>query len=151
MSVVVDYEGDHVLVCKGAVEEIYARCTRYQIGDEVYPLIDMMRENLFEEVERLNKDGYRVLGIAYREFPREKTTYAVADESELILLGYIGFFDPPKDSAHEALMLLRKAGVQIKVLTGDNGLVTGKVCRDVGMEPERIVTAARNYHAHDPG
>ncbi len=142
MSVVVDYEGDHVLICKGAVEEIYSRCSRYQVGDEVYPLIDMIRENLFEEVERLNKDGYRVLGIAYREFPRERTTYAVADESELILLGYTAFFDPPKDSAAEAVELLRKAGVRIKVLTGDNGLVTSKVCRDVGIEPERIVSGA---------
>ncbi|HUJ16517.1 MAG TPA: magnesium-translocating P-type ATPase [Nitrospirota bacterium] len=142
MSVVVDYEGDHVLICKGAVEEIYSRCTRYQIGDEVYPLIDMMRENLFEEVERLNKDGYRVLGIAYREFPREKTTYHVADEAELILLGYTAFFDPPKDSAAEAVELLRKAGVRIKVLTGDNGLVASKVCRDVGIEPGPIVSGA---------
>ena len=142
MSVVVDYEGDHVLICKGAVEEIYSRCSRYQIGDEVYPLIDMMQENLFEEVERLNKDGYRVLGIAYREFPREKTVYTVADESELILLGYTAFFDPPKDSAAEAVELLRKVGVRVKVLTGDNGLVASKVCRDVGIEPGRIVSGA---------
>ena len=92
----------------------------------------MMQENLFEEVERLNKDGYRVLGIAYREFPREKTVYTVADESELILLGYTAFFDPPKDSAAEAIELLRKVGVRVKVLTGDNGLVASKVCRDVG-------------------
>ena len=102
MSVVVDYEGDHVLICKGAVEEIYACCTHYQIGDEVYPLIDMIREDLFEEVERLNKDGYRVLGIAYREFPRTRRTFTMADESELILFGYIAFFDPPKDSAGKA-------------------------------------------------
>jgi len=142
MSVVVDYEGDHVLICKGAVEEIYSRCSRYQIGDEVYPLIDMIRENLFEEVERLNRDGYRVLGIAYREFPHERTTFTMADESELILLGYTAFFDPPKDSAAEAVELLRKAGVRIKVLTGDNGLVTGKVCRDVGIEPDRIVSGS---------
>ncbi len=142
MSVVVDYEGDHVLICKGAVEEIYSRCGRYQIGDEVYPLIDMIRENLFEEVERLNKDGYRVLGIAYREFPLDRKTFTVVDESELILLGYTAFFDPPKDSAAEAVELLRKAGVAIKVLTGDNGLVTGKVCRDVGIEPERIVSGS---------
>ncbi len=77
MSVVVDYEGDHVLICKGAVEEIYSCCSHYQIGDEVYPLIDMIREDLFEEVERLNRDGYRVLGIAYREFPRERTSFTV--------------------------------------------------------------------------
>ncbi|MFH1008110.1 MAG: magnesium-translocating P-type ATPase [Candidatus Latescibacterota bacterium] len=142
MSVVIDYEGDHVLVCKGAVEEIYSVCSHYQIGDEVYPLIDMIQEDLFKEVERLNKDGYRVLGIAYREFSRERSTYTVADERELTLLGYIAFFDPPKDSAAEAIELLRKTGVQVKVVTGDNGLVTGKVCRDVGLAVQRMVTGA---------
>ncbi|GKT07535.1 magnesium-translocating P-type ATPase [Desulforhabdus sp. TSK] len=142
MSVVVDYEGDHVLICKGAVEEIYAICGQYQNGDEVYPLIDMIREDLFEDVEELNKDGYRVLGIAYREFPRERTTYTVTDESDLILLGYILFFDPPKDSAAEAVKLLKETGVEVKVLTGDNGLVTGKVCRDVGLIVDRMVTGA---------
>jgi len=142
MSVVVDYEGDHVLICKGAVEEIYSCCNRYQIGDEVYPLIDMIRDDLFEEVERLNGDGYRVLGIAYREFPRERFSYAVADESELILLGYIAFFDPPKESAGEALELLRRAGIRVKVVTGDNGLVTAKVCRDVGLAVRRMITGS---------
>ncbi|MGA2402620.1 MAG: magnesium-translocating P-type ATPase [Syntrophobacteraceae bacterium] len=142
MSVVVDYEGDHVLICKGAVEEIYSCCNQYQIGDEVFPLIDMIREDLFEEVERLNKEGYRALGIAYREFPRTRTTYTVADESELILLGYIAFVDPPKESAGQAIELLKQAGVQVKVVTGDNGLVTLKVCRDVGLEVKRMVTGA---------
>ncbi len=140
MSVVVDYEEDHVLICKGAVEEIYANCSHYQIGDEVYPLIAMIREDLFEEVDRLNREGYRVLGIAYREFPRERTVFTVADEQELILLGYIAFVDPPKESAAEAIELLRKAGVQVKVVTGDNGLVTDKVCRDVGLVVKRMVT-----------
>lgn len=140
MSVVVDYEGDHVLICKGAVEEIYASCSQYQNGDEVYPLIDMIRDDLFEEVERLNKEGYRVLGIAYREFPRIRTTYTVADETELILLGYIAFFDPPKDSAAEAIRLLGEAGVAVKVVTGDNGLVTRKVCHDVGISVKHLIT-----------
>ena len=142
MSVVVDYAGDHVLICKGAVEEIYACCRHYQIDDEVYPLLDLMREDLFEEVERLNRDGYRVLGIAYREFPRERTTYTVADEADLILLGYIAFFDPPKESAGQAIGLLRQAGVQVKVVTGDNGLVTGKVCRDVDLAVDRMISGA---------
>lgn len=140
MSVVVDYEGDHVLICKGAVEEIYACCSNYQMDEEVYPLIDLIREDLFEEVDNLNKDGFRVLGIAYREFPREKTSFSVADEERLILLGYITFYDPPKDSATEALKLLKNAGVRVKVLTGDNALVTQKVCHDVGLEADRIVT-----------
>ncbi|GAK56816.1 magnesium-transporting ATPase, E1-E2 family [Candidatus Vecturithrix granuli] len=142
MSVVVAYEGDHVLICKGAVEEIYACCNRYQIDEEVYPLVDMIRGELFEEVEKLNRDGFRVLGIAYREFPCEKTTFSVQDESQLILLGYIAFFDPPKTTSNEALELLSKAGVKVKVLTGDNGLVTEKVCRDVGLGVDRMITGA---------
>jgi Mg2+-importing ATPase len=142
MSVVVDYEGDHVLICKGAVEEIYACCRQYQIGDEIYPLINMIREDLFEEVQHLNRDGYRVLGIAYREFPRERSTYTVADEQDLILLGYIAFFDPPKESAAQALDLMKKVGIQVKVVTGDNGLVTQKVCRDVGLKVKQVVTGA---------
>ena len=142
MSVVVDYEGDHVLICKGAVEEIYACCRYYQIGDEIFPLISVIQNDLFEEVERLNREGFRVLGVAYREFPRDKTTFTVADESDLILLGYIAFYDPPKDSALEAIRLLREVGVTVKVLTGDNALVTEKVCHDVGLEVKRIVSGS---------
>ncbi|MCX7830438.1 MAG: HAD-IC family P-type ATPase, partial [Acidobacteria bacterium] len=89
MSVVVEYEGDNVLICKGAVEEIYDCCSHYQIEDEVYPLIDLLKVDLFEEVERLNKEGFRVLGIAYKEFPVAKKTFSVEDERGLILLGYI--------------------------------------------------------------
>lgn len=142
MSVVVDYEGDNVLICKGAVEEIYSCCSRYQIQDEVYPLLDLIREDLFEEVEELNKDGFRVLGIAYREFPRKKTSFTVADEKDLILLGYIAFYDPPKESAAEAIKLLKNAGIRVKVLTGDDALVAGKVCHDVGLEAKKIITGA---------
>jgi len=139
MSVVVQYQGDHVLICKGAVEEIYTVCTHYQIDDQIYPLIPAIRAELFDEVERLNRDGFRVLGIAYREFPRERKTFTVEDESQLTLLGYIAFFDPPKSTASEAIGLLKKAGVRVKVLTGDNGLVTEKVCRDVDLRVERMI------------
>lgn len=142
MSVVVEYEGDNVLICKGAVEEIYNCCAYYQIDEEIYPLIDMVRADLFEEVEKLNREGFRVLGIAYREFPKDKTVFAVEDESQLVLLGYIAFMDPPKESAMEAVKLLTKAGIQLKVLTGDNGLVTQKVCRDVGIDAQKIATGA---------
>ncbi len=142
MSVVVDYEGDHVLICKGAAEEIYECCTHYQIDDDVYPLIEMIRFDLFEEVEKLNREGFRVLGIAYREFPRTQKEFTVADEKKLILVGYIAFYDPPKASAMEAIELMAKAGVKVKVLTGDNGLVTEKVCRDVGLAVEQMVTGS---------
>lgn len=142
MSVVVEYEGDNVLICKGAVEEIYSCCTHYQIDEEIYPLIDMIRADLFEEVQKLNEEGFRVLGIAYREFNRDKTTFTLQDESQLVLLGYIAFMDPPKESATEAIQLLTKAGVEVKVLTGDNGLVTEKVCRDVGIPFTSAITGS---------
>lgn len=140
MSVVVEFEGDHVLICKGAVEEVYACCGHYQLDDEIYTLIDMIRDDLVEEVARLNNEGYRCLAIAYREFPREKTRFTVQDEAGLVLLGYIAFLDPPRDSTAKAIKLLKEIGVQVKILTGDNALVTGKICRDVGLEVRKIVT-----------
>ncbi len=142
MSVVVDYEGAHVLICKGAVEEIYSCCGSYQIGEDVFPLIPLIRNDLFEEVGRLNEEGFRVLGVAYREFPRSKTQFTVADERELILLGYIAFLDPPKLSATEAIETAAKLGVRVKILTGDNALVTRKVCRDVGLPVQRLLSGA---------
>ena len=143
MSVVVDYEGDHVLICKGAVEDIYKSCTHYQVDDEVHLMIDLIKNDLLEEYEELSRDGYRVLGIAYREFPQTKTVFSVADESDLILLGYIAFLDPPKGSAAKAIELLKEVGVSTKILTGDNALVTRKICKDVDLDCGEIVTGDR--------
>ncbi len=140
MSVVIDYEGAHVLVCKGAVEEVYCACDRYQVDEEINPLIDIIKNDLMEEYETLSADGYRVLAIAYKEFTHDKKVFSVADESQLILLGYIAFFDPPKDSTARAIEQLHRNGVRVKVLTGDNALVTRKVCRDVGLDAGTIVT-----------
>ncbi|MGC8775208.1 MAG: magnesium-translocating P-type ATPase [Chlorobaculum sp.] len=140
MSVVVDYEGDHVLISKGAVEEIYACCDRYQIDEEIYPLIGMLKDDLFEEVATLNTSGYRVLAIAYNEFSPDRKRFTHEDEKNLILLGYIAFLDPPKDSTAQALVKLRDAGVKVKILTGDNALVTRKICKDVSMAVNRVVT-----------
>jgi len=140
MSVVVDYEGDHVMICKGAVEDIYKCCTHYQVDDEVHLMIDLIKNDLLEEYEDLSRDGYRVLAIAYREFPRTKTTFSVADESEMILLGYIAFLDPPKESAAAAISTLSEVGVVTKILTGDNALVTRKICKDVDLDAGEIIT-----------
>jgi len=140
MSVVIDYGGVHVLICKGAVEEIFRVCNRYQVDDDINPLIDMLKQDLLEEYEALSRDGYRVVAIAYREFPRDKEVFSAADENDLILLGYLAFFDPPKETATAALEALRKAGVATKILTGDNALVTRKVCKDVGLPVEHLVT-----------
>jgi len=143
MSVAVDYAGDHVLICKGAVEDVYKVCTHYQIDDEVHLMIDLIKDDLLEEYEELSRDGYRVLGIAYREFPQSKQTFSVADESDLILLGYIAFLDPPKGSAAKAIASLKEYGVATKILTGDNALVTRKICKDVGLGEQEVITGDR--------
>jgi Mg2+-importing ATPase len=143
MSVVVDYQEDHVLICKGAVEDVFKACARYQVDEEVFPLIEAIKADVLEDYEALSADGYRVLAIAYREFPRDKEVFSTSDESDLILLGYIAFFDPPKDSAMSAILALKKAGVAVKVLTGDNDLVTKKIAKDVGLDAESVVTGAR--------
>ena len=143
MSVVVDYEEEHVLICKGAVEDIYKSCTHYQVDDEVYMMIDLIKNDLLEEFEALSRDGYRVLGIAYREFPREKASFSISDESDLTLLGYIAFLDPPKESAQKAIASLARYGVATKILTGDNALVTRKICKDVHLEAGEIITGDR--------
>jgi Mg2+-importing ATPase len=140
MSVIIDYEGDHVLICKGAVEEIFSVCDRYQVDEEINPLIDMLKNDVLEEFQSLSAEGYRVLAVAYREFPQSKVVFSAQDEKDLILLGYIAFFDPPKESAGRALQVLHKSGVTPKILTGDNALVSRKVCKDVGLEIQGLVT-----------
>jgi Mg2+-importing ATPase len=140
MSVIIDYEDTHVLICKGAVENVYPACDHYQIDDEIYPLIDFVKNDLVEEYHDLSAEGYRVLAIAYREFPRSKEVFSCADEQGMVLLGYIAFFDPPKDSALEAVKSLARLGVEVKILTGDNELVTRKVCKDIGLEVKKALT-----------
>jgi len=146
MSVVVDHEHrDHQLICKGAVEEILAVC-RY-VRDEPLPgeteriveLRDERREDAKELVAEMNEDGFRVVAVAYREFPTTHGAYSVADERDLILAGFIGFLDPPKETAGPALRALGEHGISVKILTGDNDLVTRKICCDVGIDAEHIV------------
>ena len=143
MSVVVDHEGDHLLICKGAVEEILSVCDRYQIDDEIHTMIPLIKDEVMEEYRSLSSQGFRVIALAYREFDRTKEVFASSDESGLVLLGYLAFFDPPKETAATALAGLRARGVRAKILTGDNELVSRKVCSDVGMPVGRVLTGAQ--------
>ncbi len=140
MSVVIDYEDRHVLICKGAVEEVAAACENYQVDEDINPLINLIRDDLMDEYRALSAEGFRVLAIAYREFDRTKQVFTVSDESELTLLGYIAFFDPAKETSATAIDALTRSGVAVKILTGDNELVTRKVCLDVRLPITRIVT-----------
>jgi P-type Mg2+ transporter len=144
LSVVVSTpDGRHVLICKGAVEEMFAACTRYADGSETGALDATHFAAAQKETAELNADGFRVVAVAYKEVPDAKSAYSVADESELTLLGYIAFLDPPKDSASEALRRLAQGGVTVKVLTGDNEVVARKVCRDVGLDTGEILLGSQ--------
>jgi P-type Mg2+ transporter len=139
MSVILSSEsGEHLLICKGAVEEVLAVCTQYQQGTESGALDAEHIAIARRETARLNADGFRVVAVACRSLRDCKASYSVADERELRLIGYIAFLDPPKDSAGAAIAELLRLGVAIKILTGDNEVVAGKVCRDVGLEITRM-------------
>ncbi|MFI5230935.1 MAG: magnesium-translocating P-type ATPase [Gemmatimonadales bacterium] len=143
MSVVVERGKEvHELICKGAVEEILAVSTQIRDEDRIVPLDPETRETALEVVQELNEDGLRVVAVAYREFPPRAGAFTVADEGDLILAGFMAFLDPPKDSAAPALRALKQYGVSVKILTGDNGTVTQKVCRDVGHPVGTIVNGS---------
>ncbi|TAM40480.1 MAG: magnesium-translocating P-type ATPase [Burkholderiaceae bacterium] len=140
MSVVVSEKSHHhELICKGAVEEILTTCTQVQVDGQVLALDAAMLERVRSVTSELNEQGLRVVAVAMKEVPPDKSTYAIADEAELTLVGYIAFLDPPKESTAPALRALAEHGVTVKVLTGDNELVTAKICREVGLPLERVV------------
>ena len=140
LSVIVA-KGDekHILICKGAIEEIFSICKRYRVGDETGDLDASHFEAAQKQTGDLNADGFRVVAVAFRDLDTNKDVYSVADEKDLTLLGYIAFLDPPKESARTAIAALASEGVRVKILTGDNEAITRKICRDVGLEPGNIV------------
>ena len=140
MSVVVDPgDGTHLLITKGAVEEIFSICDRYSLDGGEGALDASHFARAKQETERLNGEGFRVVAVAYKVIGTPKAAYTVADEAGLTLLGTIAFLDPPKDSVAAAIASLNRAGVAVKILTGDNDAVTRTVCRQVGLPVERIV------------
>jgi len=144
LSVVVAREdGKHVLICKGAVEEIFAVCSRYSLDSEEGRLDETHFEAAKQQTILLNTDGFRVVAVAYKEMDPLKATYSVEDETDLTLLGYIAFLDPPKESAREAIAALALKGVRVKVLTGDNEIVTRKICHEVELDPGEILLGGK--------
>jgi Mg2+-importing ATPase len=139
MSVMVEGDGRRLLICKGAVEEVFGVSTTGEAGGQRFDLDESHLRQLKEVSNALNEDGFRVIAIAYKEIPPQQSTCAVADEAGLVLLGYIAFLDPPKETASKAIAELGAHGVQVKILTGDNEIVTRKICKDVGMRIERLV------------
>ncbi len=149
MSVILEQNHKHLLICKGAVEEVLDLCSfAFDPGedrqlhierDTIIPMDDKMRETILATTKKLNKEGLRVLLVAIKEYDERPLTYSVADESNMVLTGFIGFLDPAKPSAKPSIEALQKLGITLKVLTGDNEVVTKKICRDVGIPINNIV------------
>ena len=140
LSVVVQKLSDKpLLICKGAVEEVFAVCIQCRIGAEITPLDAGHLQKVNELTARLNSDGFRVVAVATKEYAAAQPTYGPQDETGLTLEGFVAFLDPPKESAAAALAALRASGVAVKILTGDNDLVTRKTCRDVGLSIDGLV------------
>jgi Mg2+-importing ATPase len=141
MSVVIQRENEpgHLLICKGAVEEIMRHVSRVEENGRTDKVSDPLRQRVEALSRRMNEDGLRVIAVAYREFEPRPEPYTVADESGLVLVGFVAFLDPPKESAAPALRALRDAGIDVKVITGDNEIVTRRVCKEVGLRVERLV------------
>lgn len=134
MSVVAESAtGEHILICKGAVEEILSRCTHVEIKGKRETLEEFHHESKNNIIEQYGAEGFRLVAVAYKNVSVAKKVYTKSDESDLILMGFLGFLDPPKASAKAAIASLEAYGVTVKVLTGDSGLVTHKVCEEVGL------------------
>lgn len=137
MSVVVaDATGSHILICKGAVEEIFNISTRVEVKGEVVPRLPEFDAKRKALVDGLNAEGFRVIAVAYKLLPNGGAAtreYSVRDETDLTLLGFLAFLDPPKASAPEAIAKLRHHNVRVRVLTGDNEIVASTICGKVGL------------------
>ncbi len=139
MSVVVEGpDGQRQLLTKGAPESVFKKCTHFESDGEIFEMEPILVGNLIEQVNSLSEDGFRVLAIANKKVGVQNT-YSKADEESLVLTGYLAFLDPPKDTAKTAIAALGQHGVTVKVLTGDNDLVTRKVCSEVGINAEKII------------
>jgi len=140
MSVIIsDEKSRHLLVCKGAVEEIVASCTNVLIDGKVSSMKDFSEDRKMSLEEELNREGFRVIAVAYKEIDKDKKIFEIKDENELTLVGFLAFFDPPKQSVKETIKDLEDLGVSVKILTGDNEFVTEKICKDVGLKFDQIL------------
>ena len=142
-------DGQRQLLTKGAPEAVFSRCTSFESQGETFPMEPILVGNLIEQVNDLSEDGFRVLAVATRKLD-SRPAYSKADECDLVLTGYLAFLDPPKDTAGKAIKALRQHGVGVRVLTGDNDLVSRKVCREVGINAEKLLLGSQVEAMADP-
>ncbi|MCX6740822.1 MAG: magnesium-translocating P-type ATPase, partial [Candidatus Parcubacteria bacterium] len=140
MSVVVaDKSGQQMMICKGAVEEMLALCQSVMVNGDLVRLNQDYHDKVIKLHKNLSNDGFRVMIIGFKKIGKIKVRYAVNDEADLCLLGFLCFWDPPKPNVAQTINDLFKTGVIVKILTGDNELVTHKICQEVGLKVDKIL------------
>lgn len=138
-TVVKNKEGKTQMVTKGAVEEMLDICSYVEYKEKVVLLNESLRYKILEQVDKLNNQGFRVLVIAQKSNPSYIDTFSVKDECDMVLMGYLAFLDPPKESTAQAIATLKNYGVTTKILTGDNEKVTRTICQQVGFEVHNML------------
>ena len=138
-TVVQDKNGKTQMVTKGAVEEMLSICTFAECDGKVQPLTEEIRERILKTVDELNDKGFRVLAIAQKSNPSPVGVFGVNDECDMVLLGYLAFLDPPKESTADAIKALKEHGITTKILTGDNDKVTRTICKQVGLKVRNML------------
>lgn len=141
MSVVVeDNNGKRQIITKGAVEEMLGICSHAEFDGKVCPLDKKLMVKAQKFVEEMNNQGMRVLALAHKSFLSKENNFAVEDEQDMVLIGYLAFLDPPKESAAQAIKQLHEHGVEVKVLSGDNDAIVRTISRQVGIDTSTAVT-----------
>ena len=151
VSVLLQHDGARLLVCKGAPEELLARCVAWRDGDQARPLDARARERILGVLGAQAAQGLRLLGVAYRDVAAEVVDVGAADERDFVFAGFVAFADPPKAGVAEVLRQLHGHGVRLKVLTGDNEAVTRHLCAVIGLNAERVLTGAQVAALDDHG
>lgn len=151
LSVIVSDGNKKQLITKGAVEEILNICTMVDYQKKVMPITNEIKENIKNISKQLNKQGFRVIAICQKNDINDVTKFSVNDEKNMALIGFIGFLDPPKESAKSSIEKLNKAGVRVIVLTGDNLEVTQCICEKVGIKSKKIISGNEIERLPDSG
>ena len=148
-TVVQDKNGKTQMVTKGAVEEMLSICSFAECDGHVQPLRDEVRSRILKTVDGLNEKGFRVLAIAQKSNPSPVGAFGVKDECDMVLIGYLAFLDPPKESTADAIQALKNHGVLTKILTGDNEKVTRTICKQVGLKVRNMLLGSDLEHMND--
>ena len=143
LSVIVSDGTKKQLITKGAIEEILSICSMVDYKGQVSPITKEIKENIKKISKNLNKDGLRVIAVCQKNDIENISEFSINDEKNMVLLGFIGFLDPPKESAKSSIEKLNNAGIRVVVLTGDNAEVTKCICKKVGIRSKKIVEGSQ--------